>query len=710
MGLDQSIVVVNEFSLKTPDGGTRGGTPGDYVLRYMAREGASEAHGPALRQDMDSYVTKYMAREGAAEAAFPRDKTYREVKRAGGLGGMAFSQDLLSLSESDLRERSREIQQAFDSGKTVLKTVLSFDTEYLERMGVLPEGFCDDNPKPSSGYLRGHVDQLRLRQAIREGLSRVSSDYDDLRYVGVIQVDTRHVHCHLALVDMGRGTVMSDGTQRGKLSAAQKDEIRRGVDLSLDRDRQVQHMASISFLEQRSVRTALSRYAYGQVVLYGAPQRLLSALPEDDRLWRAGSFRKDMKEANGICRGYVETVLRRGGEPARRAREAIRDYAKIRGEREGLSGSEITKIENDARDRMVRSCMDGVYSQLRAIPAGRRHEPTELLALASDPDISLGFRGDARDMIYRMGAYGERLRRHRKGASRMDRFCREYETAKDAGNTAEGSEALYRFFQIERAYHGMVSEKYVRFLFFQPPADDLIEDFLRLEEEAKKVDGLRRLSEDESLGRLSPDEAERRGRELYGAYGGYLAVLDPEALSARSRRLFGKYEADRDAFDERLRTRGLIVEPDENGLPVFRQARRYSFDDIRALDLHDLRGDFQGALSFDGKAREDFLRMAHQRIDTFDAAARYLRSTGQAELVHDLDEEDIESARHVMWLIEAGMPVPPVFIAPKEPERKKTLRLDARLHEALSAGIAQQAASEAAKMAKEPDGQRQAGG
>lgn len=102
--------------------------------------------------------------------------------------------------------------------------------------------------------------------------------------------------------------------------------------------------------------------------------------------------------------------------------------------------------------------------------------------------------------------------------------------------------------------------------------------------------------------------------------------------------------------------------------------------------------------------------MAHQRIDTFDAAARYLRSTGQAELVHDLDEEDIESARHVMWLIEAGMPVPPVFIAPKEPERKKTLRLDARLHEALSAGIAQQAASEAAKMAKEPDGQRQAGG
>ena len=151
MGLDQSIVVVNEFSLKTPDGGTRGGTPGDYVLRYMAREGASEAHGPALRQDMDSYVTKYMAREGAAEAAFPRDKTYREVKRAGGLGGMAFSQDLLSLSESDLRERSREIQQAFDSGKTVLKTVLSFDTEYLERMGVLPEGFCDDNPKPSSG-------------------------------------------------------------------------------------------------------------------------------------------------------------------------------------------------------------------------------------------------------------------------------------------------------------------------------------------------------------------------------------------------------------------------------------------------------------------------------------------------------------------------------------------------------------------------------
>ena len=42
MGLKQDIVVVSEFSVKTPSGGTRGGTPGQYVERYMARGDAVE--------------------------------------------------------------------------------------------------------------------------------------------------------------------------------------------------------------------------------------------------------------------------------------------------------------------------------------------------------------------------------------------------------------------------------------------------------------------------------------------------------------------------------------------------------------------------------------------------------------------------------------------------------------------------------------------
>lgn len=707
MTLARSIVIVNEFSLKTPNGGTRGGTPGAYVLRYMARKGAGEVQGPALRENIDSYVTKYMVREGAAEAAPNRETAERGVRDAGGLGGMAFSKDSLGLSDADLRGLSRSIQDAFDNGKTVLKTVLSFDREYLERTGVLPPGFCEEHPVPRRGDMRGQVDQIRLRQAIRDGLRRLDGDYDDLRWVGTIQVDTAHVHCHLAMADFGTGNLMPDGTQRGKITASQKAAVRRGLDLSLDESRHVQRMASASFLEQRSVRTALVRHTYGQVSLYGAPQRLMSALPEDDRLWRARSNRKEMREANALCRGYVETVLARQDAPAVRAGEAIAAYARARRQREGLTDAEERRIREEARERMVCSCMDGVYGQLRAIPKARRHDPTELLALAADPEPFPDFQGGARDMIYRMGAYGTRLRRHRREARRMDRLCRDYETEAEKGRAAPGSEALYRFFLVDREYHGKVAEKYSRFLFTKPADDSLVEDLLWLEQEARRLDALERMTGDKSLALMGADEAEQYGRETYGAYGGRLAVLDPGALEERLDRLRANYERDRGRFTTTAAARGLWPETDENGNTVLRPARFYRFDDVRALDLHDLRGDFQGPLEYDGKAQADFLSMARRRVGAFDAAAAYLDATGQADLRQALDEEDVEAQRAVVDLVEAGMPVPPVAVRAYEPNRKKTLRLDAELHGALSWEIERRAAEAAASLNTEED--RQAG-
>ena len=70
---------------------------------------------------------------------------------------------------------------------------------------------------------------MKLRYAVYSGMERASEDYDDLHYVGTIQVDTEHIHCHLAMVDMGIGNITEDGTQRGKISAATK--IRYGMAL-----------------------------------------------------------------------------------------------------------------------------------------------------------------------------------------------------------------------------------------------------------------------------------------------------------------------------------------------------------------------------------------------------------------------------------------------------------------------------------------------
>ncbi len=48
MGLKESIVVRSEYTIKNSSGkgGSRGGTPGNFVLQYMSREDATEIITP----------------------------------------------------------------------------------------------------------------------------------------------------------------------------------------------------------------------------------------------------------------------------------------------------------------------------------------------------------------------------------------------------------------------------------------------------------------------------------------------------------------------------------------------------------------------------------------------------------------------------------------------------------------------------------------
>jgi hypothetical protein len=211
MSLKQSIVVVNQYTIKTGRGGTRGGTPGDYVRRYMARDLATENLAPVRLHEQDDYIVRYMARKEASETLDSVPKIKSRMKQAEKDGGVAFGYGDVSLSDEKLRQASADIQHQFDIGKTVMKTVLSFDEEYLRENGLIDEDFHLER----RGDYRGNLDQLKLRMAIMNGMDRLSRHYDDLQYVGVIQVDTKHVHCHLAMVDRGRGHIMDDGTQKG---------------------------------------------------------------------------------------------------------------------------------------------------------------------------------------------------------------------------------------------------------------------------------------------------------------------------------------------------------------------------------------------------------------------------------------------------------------------------------------------------------------
>lgn len=691
MKLSQAVVVVNEYTIKGADGsGSRGSTPGEYVMRYMAREGASETASSALVKDMDRYVTKYMARHDAAASL--SGSAPKQIRKAGGLGGVAFSESSLSLPEEDLRRRSKNIQEMFDKGHTVLKTVLSFDTAYLKENGVVSEDFAYRRP----GDFKGEVDQARLREAIRHGLSKIMPDYDDLRYVGVIQMDTAHVHCHLALCDFGPGNRTRDGTQKGKLSAAQMEKIRRGVDLCLDETKEVQSLSRYADLEQRNIKTALKRYTYDTLLLYGAPQKLLTHLPEDTKLWRAGSNRQEMRAANRICRDYVERVFSSFPEKLEQAEEGIRRYAETRMRRENLTDAQSDALYQKGRENLTKECMDGIYATLRSIPPSRRKMQTPFLDLSASPYLKPDGSGGMQDVVYRMGSYGKRFLRHRKASVRMREFADSYEKARDAGKAAPGSEVLYRFFQIEQSYHEQLAEKYSGFLFAMPPSDSLMEEYRTVQEKAEKAENFRRFLADASASRMKPEQAERYGRDAYGIYGGKFLASSRPKMEKRCAAVTKQYTDARTKFDTHLAAAGLGVQMDKDGRPMFVQANRYRFEDIRALDLHELRGDFDGPLQYDKKAERDFLQMAKRRTEAYQDACAYLDGTGQSAMRSVFDEADIRSMAEAALRIRNNKPIPPTPAREAEVPKRQTVKLDLNMHRYLS-GLIEEKTEEAAK-------------
>ena len=141
LSLKSAIVIVNEYTIKLPGGGgSRGGSPGSYVTRYMSRDGASERIAP-VRQDTEEFILRYMARSSAAEPLEDAPQIEDALHHVDRYGGVAFANGVLALSDQDLKRRAKDLQDAFDSGKTVLKTVISFEESYLRSSGCLSDDF-----------------------------------------------------------------------------------------------------------------------------------------------------------------------------------------------------------------------------------------------------------------------------------------------------------------------------------------------------------------------------------------------------------------------------------------------------------------------------------------------------------------------------------------------------------------------------------------
>ncbi|MBO5435610.1 hypothetical protein J6A31_07440 [bacterium] len=637
MSLKQSVVIVNEFTTKTANGGTRGGTPGDYVLRYMSRDGATEDLTP-VRHDTENFIMRYMAREEAVDNAVSVANLKADMRSIQGDGGVAFGYGDVSLSHKKLKLAAKDIQKNFDDGKTVLKTVLSFDEEYLRKYGIISPTFHLEQ----EGDYRGNIDQMKLRMAIMNGIDKMSKNYDDLQYIGVIQVDTKHVHCHLAMVDRGVGTLMPDGTQRGKITDKEKQELRRGIDMFLDEKQTVKMMSANVEHDRRNTVCFVKKYTHQAMNNRGFSQFLLACLPEDRSLWRASSNNKEMQKANSIVREYVHELLKQPDSGYDEALKRVDEYARSRVKNEGLDGKEYRELYKAGYNRIINDSMNSVYSVLRQIPEDEmvvRTPMMETMALSyedmaneadTDPMIEFGFK---------LRSYKSRLDYHKKELHKYHAAVYDYERRERLGEADETSKPLYEFFKFEEEYNTMLLSKYQHFLSFIPPEDEYKQGFDDLMSYNDRIDNMMRMRADATMSRMTANHAEEYGLKVYNEFDGQYMVTNPSIIDEKIERMKNHFDDMKDAYKEKLMDYGLVL-TDDNAIV---KKEQYPFDEVKALDLHHLMYDFPYDFAISTDNVDRFINMADKRKNKFEKAKQYLLKTNQQHLIHNLPEDDIDA-------------------------------------------------------------------
>lgn len=637
MSLKQSVVIVSEFTIKSPGGGgSRGGTPGAYVLRYMARNGATEDLTP-VQFDMEPYITRYMARSEAVDSALSVGDLKESMKNIQGDGGIAFGYGDFSLSHRKLKAAAKDIQDNFEKGKTVIKTVLSFDESYLRQNGIIDEGFIAEK----EGDYRGNIDQLKLRMAIMNGIDRMARDYDDLQYIGVIQVDTMHVHCHLAMVDRGKGIIMPDGTQKGKISEHSKKELRRGIDMFLDEKQTVKMLSANVEYDRRNTICFVKKYTHRAMDNRGFTQFLLACLPNDKNLWRADTNNRAMQKPNRIMREYVQELLALPDSGYREALQKVDTYARNRTKREGLSGKEYRTLYRNGQEQIISGCMNTAYSVLKQISNEDMEVRTPMMEVMALPYETMASEAESDPMIefgFKLRSYHSRLGHHRSERHKYHQAVLEYERQDASGEVDAASRPLYDYFRVEEEYNAMLMAKYQYFLKFIPPESEYMEGLEDILEYERRLDATKRMSKDTEMPKMYSGNAEEYGLRVYGESGGRYTVVQPSALEARVQRMESDLSSMRREY--RLKLADYGMQQDENGVP--RPALEYEFQDVKALDLHHLLYDFPYDFPISAENVDKFLEMADKRYDSYQKARVYLEGSGQVATLGSLPGMDIE--------------------------------------------------------------------
>lgn len=715
MNINQGIVIVNEFTIR----GSRGNSPGNYVLEYMARDRASENLTPTMvrsehvkkmekhinetfkreatnqtGQNMSDFVVRYMARDTATEMVMLEGETSidslrKEFEDIQGLSGVAFSPTNLSMSHDEVKEKSKLIQSEYEKGKPVLKTVISFDTDYLKEKGVIPK----DVEVKKKGDLYGKADQAKLRLAIQHGLKNIRSEYSDLDWIGVIQVDTMHLHCHLAMVDKGPGKRFTkDGDQKGMLNSQMKLSIQRGIDNTLSECQLVKPLSIQMESERRNTISFIKRFTYKIMEERGLPQYLLACLPKDDKsLWKAsintdggkdnvmtiqkGKSKKqiqgNMKKANEIVRAYVVDLLNRPDSGFADAMRIKHDYLIAQRNRGDFDNYQTYKTkgtgknrksvlvrlspdaavrdkEEEFREEVIKKGMNAVYDVLKNIDDRTITLHTPLLDAMSMPYEEMANYVKEDKLIefgFRLRSYSSRLDYHKKSYKKVNEIIHQYEDGDQITYNPE-SKVVYDFLKIEQEYNHALMCKYQTFLHFYHVNDEYQEDYDHLMYLRHRSYNRYMMKEDKSLMKSNDvEKTEKKGQDIYGLPGASLLITNPILFQQQMDREDKEYQIGLRNFKEKLAEMGLLYDADKDEVT---QGLEYNFDDVKAYDLHHMSYDFTYDFKIASENVNRFVEMSNRRYEAYQKAQIYLEKTGQQDALSSIvNADDIKIAKEL---------------------------------------------------------------
>lgn len=715
--MKKDIVISNHFTTKRSDGSaTRGATPGQFVIRYMSRDekGATEPLAPFMLDSRDEFnkdTLRYKARELEVDDIKTEMLDHdgldikRRFKKIDGLGGRAFGKKNLSMSDKELKTESAKIQNAFDENHAVQLMVISFSEKFLRDYDVLDEDFV----YTGDGSYKNSYDQMKLRMAINNGIEELVDigGYADPVWVATLQVDTSHLHCHLALCDQEFSPDRSraDGDDRGKIWDAEKEALRHGIARQLDLTRGYSFHHKGNQKDRENVIAFIKDLDFHEASYNRELQLVMGSLPVDRELWVSDSTDNSMKYPNEVARGFVQRLYNDYPEQTGYA-DAFQKIVDI---------ADSDEFVENGRKELIDRGVDALYDQIKHVGDEETSVKTDLLKVQSMDDDALKrailARGERLEEFDPFGfelrtrAYNNRIRKHTRLVESNAKSLIEY----NASEHSIDASRMAIYYETEMLYHAETSDKYRSFFGWRVERDDAVRDMyesvLESYETLKNREQLLETPLEDVLNKYgyeSIDDARSRIDEFNAR-----VLLDanvPDAallLTNMGRKVYERhiepvrkeYEQANQLYAIEAYKKGQISAPmlveafrnnEQAPFPSQSMSDLYSkeyFERVKSHDLHDLDVDYYGQnrVGFNRQVVEQFADQYNMRLSAYVGARDYLEETNQDTVLLKSTEQDLYKMRDTVEQLYEGRFEIPKLEVEQETRRKqleKTITLD----------------------------------